>query len=438
MDTAVATRPNEQTSVQGFEIAERVFTEERRAQIALFLNVSPTDPVLMPYLVTCATYGLSPIMGEIWLIPQRVKVRDGDAESMQNRYKPAVGRDGFLSIARRDARYRGLKGAVVCEHDSFEVDYDGSPGEPRVLHRFASKPTIFEEDGQSPENYRGRILGAWAKCMVEGQDPVFYFASLREHGKLEQAWEWGDKPGEKILHWLDEGGKLTLDRGVTGRPKMRWAGAWEYVSAMILKAAQSYVLRIGFGITGLAPADEMRMNDDALALQLDSQPQGGRAMIGSGEFDWSALDAPEELRERLRSAIDAANELAPMSWSAAKIEMVLLGRPVEELEVRAGEIEHEADLYSSRIDRPPSKGEPAAAASEPVGQVEEADQVARPRELTEAEKATVDGLRGEEADLLAAIDAADVGSEEHAAHLQQLGRVEADLRELDQRTGGGE
>lgn len=423
--TDLMERPEDQ-AVHGFELAERVFTEARREAVAQFLNVEATDPVLVPYLVACATYGLSPIMGEIWLIPVKVKVRDGDASRNADRYRPAVGRDGFLSIARRDKRFGGLKGAVVCEHDSFEVDYDGSEDEPKVLHRFASKPTIFEE-GADPGRYRGRVLGAWAKCYVKGQPPQFYFASLREHGQLEQSFEWGSKRGEKLLHFLDAEGKRTFEN--TGKPLMKWAGAWEYVSAMILKAAQSYVLRIALGITGLAPADEMRLNDASAAAQLDEQPQGGRAMIGAGDFDWSTIEAPEELRERLRTAVDAANELAPMSWAPAKIEMVLTGRSVEELESYAADIEHEVELYESRID-PPSGEAAATPEHEPEGQVQEAEVVEPAAPLTEEERMKIGVLESQEADLNAALEGAEVGSEEHATHLEELAAVERQLTAL--------
>lgn len=425
----VALRP-EQQAVNGFELAERVFTPERRESVAKFLNITADDPVLVPYLAVCATYGLSPIMGEIWLIPTKVTVRanNGEPEKKEDRYKPAVGRDGFLSIARRDPRFRGLKSAVVCEHDSFEVEYDGSEDEPKVLHRFASKPTVFDE-GVDPSRYRGRIIGAWAKCRVAGGDPTFYFASLREHGKLEHEFEWGQARGERRYVYLDAEGKATFEN--TGKPKMVWAGAWEYVSAMILKAAQSYVLRIALGITGLAPADEMVL-DPAERMRLDEQPQGGRAMIGTGEFEWEKIDAPEELRERLRTAVDAANELAPLSWAPAKIEMVLVGRPVDELEARAAEIEHEVELYEQRID-PPSGEAQETPEERPEGQVADAEVVEPPEPLSDEERVTLGGLRHQEADLNAQLDELEIGSETHASCLSDLETVERRRKALEER-----
>lgn len=418
MTTTDLVRPEDQ-AVHGFELAERVFTAERRVQVAQFLNITAEDPVLIPYLVACATYGLSPIMGEIWLIPQKVKVRNGDTTTSENRYRPAVGRDGFLTIARRDKRYAGLQGAVICEHDTFEVEYTGNLAEdPKVLHRFASKPTVFEP-GDDPGRWRGRILGAWAKCYTHGQPPTFYEASLREHGKLEQEWEWGQQRGERKYVWLKEDGAKTFDN--TGRPSMQWAGAWEYVSAMILKAAQSYVLRIAMGITGLAPADEMQPQLTAgSGVLTESVPD---------QFEWEQLECPPELRERLRLAVEAANELAPMSWSPAKCEMVLMSRSVEELEDRAASIEREAELHAAAIDPPRTPIEAAPQTEhEPVGQVEDAVVVEPPPPLTDEQKAQLEALRHREGDLVAGVDAAEVGSEEHATLLQELEQVETEVR----------
>lgn len=411
-------RPEDQ-AIRGFELAEQVFTPERRTAIANFLNVTADDPVLLPYLVTCATYGLSPIMGEIWLIPQKVTVRDGDATKKVERYRPAVGRDGFLSIARRDKRYRGIQGAVVCEHDTFEVEFTGDlENDPKVLHRFASKPTAFEE-GVAPDRYRGKIIGAWAKCYVSGQPPQFYFANLREHGKLEHEFEWGQRSGERIWHWTMPDGSThaAVQQPPDSRPKMGWAGAWDYVSPMILKAAQSYVLRIALGITGLAPADEIVIDREAL-------PAGGGAGAGPAleEFDWTKVAAPDDVRERLQAAVVAANEVAPLSWSPAKCEMVFTGRSAEELLRCAESIEREVELHSARIDPPPSA--PAGEEEhEPVGQVEVEDATIVP-ELTPEER---EAEEHREADLIAALEGAEEGSEEHAAHQKDLHEVEARL-----------
>jgi hypothetical protein len=280
------------------------FTPEQRTQIAQFLNIQGDDPAFLPYLATCATYGLDPIMGQIWLIPQRVKVKDGAGkENWEDRYRPSVGRDGLLAIARRTPEYEGIQGDVVCERDSFEVEYTGAQDDPQVLHRFRSKPTEGEEN---PDRWRGKILGAWAKVYVRGKRPVFYYAPLREHGKFDA-------------------------------DKNKWMGSWGYTSAMIQKAAQSYVLRIALGVTGIVPADELASATSEFA---------GKAKVDPEE------DAVEALREVLRTedaevrgaledAIRKANALEPYSWSAAKVRMRLGDADVDQARAVAVEIGNE-------------------------------------------------------------------------------------------------
>jgi hypothetical protein len=112
------------------------------------------------------------------------------------------GRDGLLHRARRDAGHLRAVGAfkwaassnVVCEHDTFEVEDDGSLDVPQVLHRFASKPTEFAPNGESPDRYRGRVIGAWAKAFEARPSlpSTFYFANLREHGRLRHVWEYNE------------------------------------------------------------------------------------------------------------------------------------------------------------------------------------------------------------------------------------------------------
>lgn len=414
--TDLVRRPEEQ-AVHGLQLAAEIFTPELRGQIAAFLQVDATEPALPAYLAICASYGLDPVMGQVWLIPQRVKVRDGDSDSWQNKYRPACGRDGYLAIARRDPRYKGMKYAVIHERDTFEVEYDGSPDEPRVLHRFASKPTVFEE-GADPTTYRGRIIGAWAKAYIEGQPPEFYIASLREHGRTREEWE----------------GKGAA-RHKTG--KIVWDGAWGYTSTMILKAAQSYVLRIGLGITGLVPADELASSPEDAEREMV-----GAAAAPAAETDLSFIE-DEELRERLTAAVEGANSLAPMSWAPARCEMVFRGRTVEELTAYAEQIEHEVELLARRVD--PPEGAVAEAEVVPDGQSAEgepgeqapeeevAGEVVATEALTEEQSTRLDGLRSQAADLQAGLDAMEPGTESHASLAAELDQVEAEIRQL----GGG-
>ena len=59
--------------------------------------------------------------------------------------------------------------------------------------------------------------------------------------------------------------------------------AWSYKSAMILKAAQSMALRLGYSITGLVPADE-------LAVGLPGTPE--EIVEAPPERPWADDDLP--------------------------------------------------------------------------------------------------------------------------------------------------
>lgn len=425
--------PEEERELRGLELAERHFPMERREQVASFLNIEADNVALLPYLAWCASLNLSPIAGHVWLIPskQRIPSRDGEGTETVVKYRPAIGRDGLLHKAReskgKPGGYKGMSFDVVCERDTFEVERSIDPDEPpKVLHRYASKPTAFD-DGEDPTRYRGRVIGAWACCYVDGEPPTFYYANLREHGKRQQVWAYNPAASKRKPVFIDAQGKRTF--ADTGKPLMEWAGAWDYTSTMVLKSAQSYVLRIGLGVTGVVPVDELRDSDQYSRGDGDETP--GIAYMNIDDFDFEAIEN-EELRERLRTAVEAVNDLVPMSWTAAKCEMVFTGRSDAELTAIAEQIEHEGDVLAKKVDPPSS----AAAASEPeaVGQEEEppdADVVEDDPE--KAEK--IEALRHRAADLQAARDEAEPASEEASAYAAELDQVEAELRELGAEDG---
>lgn len=408
--------PADERELRGLELAEKHFPMERRQQVAQFLDVPADSPALLPYLAWCASLNLSPIAGHVWLIPKKVKGRDGDDDRMT--YRPAIGRDGLLHKARetkgKPGGYKGMQFSVVCEHDTFEVEYRGDiETDPVVLHRFATKPTEFAPD-VAPDRYRGRVIGAWAKCFIDGEPPTFFYANLREHGRLRQVWDYNPNARSRKPIYLDANGKRTWEEfdadGMKNRPYQEWEGAWDYVSTMILKAAQSYVLRIGLGVTGVIPIDELR--------QPAGQDVGGAESGGvfaedvAGEVDLSFI-AQDDLRERLSRAIETANEQEPFSWGPAKCEMVLRGRSDSELYSILEGIEAENDLREQRI------------AGEPITDAE----VVEP-ELTDEQREKAEALRHREADLMAAQDEAEPGSDDLASIVAELDRVQAELKSL--------
>lgn len=298
------------------DLADQRFDMEKREAIARFLEVPAEDPALIPYLAICARYGLDPVMGQVWLIPQKVKGRNGkpDREIM----RPSIGRDGLLAVARRTPEYQGLQAAIVCARDEFSVEYTGDfEKDPVIRHKTAAKPTEWPPpvpEGETapapddPGSWRGPILGAWAKVYLKGKTPVYYYAPLKEHGKVGT----NRSTGEKY-----------------------WMSAWTYTSAMILKAAQSTALRIAVGVTGVVPSDELRAEPDApeAPTQEDAPRLAADAVSKVADAEWR-----EGLTDELSAAVYRVNELEPFAWSPAKVRMRLAERTEEEAEAALREL----------------------------------------------------------------------------------------------------
>jgi hypothetical protein len=374
----------------GFDLAQQIFPPAKRKAIATFLQVEPDDPALLPYLAVCASYGLDPVMGQIWLIPQKARGRDGTEG--ERKYRPAVGRDGFLATARRDGRYRGMQYGVVCEHDVFEVAYDETLSRtdlPVIVHRFANKPVAFDE-GEAPDRWRGRILGAWAKCYVEGQPTTFYFAPIREHMKLRH------------------------NRDGTVEPE----GSWSYTSTMILKCAQSYVLRIALGVTGVVPADELR-EQSSIEGSVESE------VIEAADFDWDGLaehsQADPMVITALRGAVEHIETLAPMSWPAAKLDMVTGGMGEDDLIALAARITHEAEVLASRAQSSAAGRSGPPEGDAPSGQEPPAEG------LTEAQRESAAALKRRAGELEEQLNEPDVSAEDAEVLAAELDVVEKQI-----------
>lgn len=294
-------------------IVEERYSDERRQAVAKFLGIEPTEPALMPYLALCQKWNLDPFLGQVWLIEQKGK------NGKPGRLRPAIGRDGYLAVAQRQPSFEGLTSAVVCERDEFDVFYDGTKDEPKVVHRYRSKPTEFGDDEDSYK-YRGEIVGAWAKLRIKGRYPVFFFAPTKEYVKI----------------------------GTSQDGTAYYQGAWKYLSSMLLKVAESRVLRIGYGVTGAVPADEFGDREDSRveAEVIQATGDGTGPALEVIEDATPKLDelGDDDLVKRLRSAIEVSNREEPFSWAAPKLQMKLSSvDSVEALEALVVEVETDAE-----------------------------------------------------------------------------------------------
>lgn len=307
-------------------VVERFSMRDRRA-VGTYLELEPEHPAVTSTLAVMRETGLSVFTGQLFVIDQKVPSRN--AEGLYEEVwvkRPAAGRDGFLRVAHRSGVFAGLQGDVVCANDGFDVDWGMDSDAPLVRHRHAA--IRAGASAREAREYRGPIIGAWAKGYRRDMVPFFYFAHLTEHGR-----------------------SITVD-GTT-----EWIGAWDYTSAMILKCAMSYVLRILFSITGVVPADELR--NDPKAGQEDTVLAVTQVLdVG----DAIPKDGDPGVRERLLAAVEAANEAEPGLWPAAKCEMVFGRRSDVELEKLTVDIARGTAALLARREQArvmPSADEPA-------------------------------------------------------------------------------
>lgn len=222
-------------------------------------------------MAIAAKYDLDPLTREIWFTKGRT--RDGNP----GRVMIMVGRDGLLKIARRttkaEGRLLGLDGDVVREKDEFRVERRPD-GERGIHHSWSGGPEA-----------RGKIVGAWSEVRREGVTPVFYFASIEEYRPTN--------------------------------PKQLEHSPWgSQESVMILKCAHSYVLRIGFGITGVVGEEEAsrQLSEMAAGPEMDT------------EVRWHP-EVSYELRERALNVADRGNAQEPNRHTPAGLQMALSSQP---------------------------------------------------------------------------------------------------------------
>lgn len=290
-------------------LADTVPPEEQEA-IARFAGVTVEHPSFRPYLGIARHLGLSPLLSEIWLI--ETDVFDRDSGNWRTDLRPAVGRDGFLKVARRDENVIvPPRSNVVCANDHFtftdkgddvEIEHSATltPSEGEAPPEAVERAKAGEAAGIEAE-VRGPVLGAWAKLRFrDGSPPFFYYAPISEHGKRGAVAQDGDDPTDG------------------------WLGAWSYTHAMIAKCAQSYVLRIGARITGVVPADEIRGGTESLVVAGSGGRSGpAKAAPVDNASIVMALPVPDELRSELIASLAEVNRLSPFSWATAKVAIVL-------------------------------------------------------------------------------------------------------------------
>lgn len=276
--------------------ARKQFTQETIELLASKFGLSAgvaSVPSALLY-ATCelaARYGLDPFNNEIWLA--KMGGRDGGGGQLAI----MVGRDGYMKVANRDRAFISCAGQAVYEHDELEVEIDETGG----LSHFRFKAA-------HPAR-RGEPTGAFAILRRRGDySPLYFFAPLQQFKKS--------------------------------------GGAWKYEDAMIVKCAQSYLLRTTYNVTGAVPHDEV-------SVGFSPQPHDAE---GS-----ATEEQPAVLPQELELLLDRAIALDPKSWRRNEVEARVLSASGEVLPDEARKVARDVRdwLEGEGVDVESIDGQPA-------------------------------------------------------------------------------
>jgi hypothetical protein len=211
----------------------------------LFANAPRGTPVPLfhKFLELSARYQLDANANQIWLAAMPGK-NGGPGHIVV-----LIGRDGYMAVANRRPDFISCAGQAVYENDELDVEIDETGG----LASFRFRPA-------HPAR-RGEPQGAFAILRREDKPALYFFAPLAQFRKN--------------------------------------GGAWKYEDPMIIKCAQSYLLRTTYGVSGAVPFDEVSVG----------------FVPPSDTIDASASDAPTvEMPPELSMLVARAYAVDSKSW----------------------------------------------------------------------------------------------------------------------------
>jgi phage recombination protein Bet len=204
------------------KMRRQAFNDEQIALIRATVAADCNPAELALFLETCARHELDPFIKEVWAI------RWQSSKPVQT----VVSKDGLLKVANRctgkgwagqPGEFLGVTAGAVHEHDL--VDIERTPLEDgRIATLVTHKPRDEKGEPTLDNAKRGALVGAWAVCRRRGHDDVFFYASRDEYDKKRNAWQ-------------------------------------THPHAMMVKVADSIVLRKAFPISGVVGEGELDDRD---------------------------------------------------------------------------------------------------------------------------------------------------------------------------------
>lgn len=154
--------------------------------------VGTTNEEFAYFLNVAKAAGLNPFLREIYCW-----------KTEKGQLTIATGRDGYLAIAKRDPKFRGMQSMEVCENDDFSIHNEiTSEG---IKQTIAHNITNFKD--------RGVVIGAWARADFDDQEPIIVYASADEYNTKKNVWA---RNPSAMMRKVPEAMALKRGAGISG------------------------------------------------------------------------------------------------------------------------------------------------------------------------------------------------------------------------------
>ena len=154
--------------------------------------VGTTNEEFAYFLNVAKAAGLNPFLREIYCW-----------KTEKGQLTIATGRDGYLAIAKRDPKFRGMQSMEVCENDDFSINNEITP--EGIKQTITHNITNFKD--------RGVVIGAWARADFDDQEPIIVYASADEYNTKKNVWT---RNPSAMMRKVPEAMALKRGAGISG------------------------------------------------------------------------------------------------------------------------------------------------------------------------------------------------------------------------------
>lgn len=242
------------------------------------------------FIEVCKRSGLDPLTKEIFCVKRRTNVGSKDAPRWIEKFEPQPAETGMLRRAEEFPDYRGVTASAVFSEDSITID----PANGTVQHSF------------SPNKKRGHLVGAWARLLREGKQPVVVWLELSGYQQRTAMW---DRLGPNMIEKCARVGALR--KGYPGPfgglyTKEEMPAEEEHDAPPMPRASVS--------VAPPSPVQPKALNAPAQTAKVEeSKPQPEEAELVAPEAPPAAAPKEPTKQEQALDAIAAAKSLKDLA-----------------------------------------------------------------------------------------------------------------------------